>query len=223
MTKIKRYEVLPFDGTDMRYEDDSASMILYKYLPPKHECKWTFALHLKDGHWKNKRWTLREQQSINTTGYVFIFFRKRRRKISEPLLTPNRVCIHCWQMLQGGNPHADPYKAKNYALNLPDVGELWSKHHYIFTLLLRSFLGKTLKLCADCAWLPHGQRSRSQRRSNQGMGIVDARYIIVNYFFPWSTHSVSKYKVLGTGETRPSSRRRLTDLQRGIAVLRNNM
>ena len=37
----------------MRYEDDSAHMILYKYLLAKHECKWSFSLHFKDGRWMN--------------------------------------------------------------------------------------------------------------------------------------------------------------------------
>lgn len=76
-----------------------------------------------------KRWTLNEQQSINRTGYIFIFFCKRRRKISEPrvLLTQTRVCINSWLKLQDGSRRADSYKARNYELNLLDEGKYFKQ------------------------------------------------------------------------------------------------
>lgn len=121
---------------------------------------WVQVNFLLNRHWRNN------SQLIEQDKFSYYFAKGGGKFQSLTLVTQNGVCINSWLMLQMETRTQIHIKLRITS----SICWMWvnisSKSHCTFTLLLKSFLGKTLKLWA------HGQQPTSQRRSELLMDVT---------------------------------------------------
>lgn len=109
---------------------------------------------------------MNNSQLIEQDKFSYYFAKGGGKFLSLTLVTQNGVCINSWLMLQMETRTQIHIKLRITSSICWMWANISSKSHCTFTLLLKSLLGKTLKLWA------HGQQPTSQRRSELLMDVT---------------------------------------------------